>query len=196
MLTPEKVLRVVDPDSPRVYGLVCDAQDNLYNSGFSHGGDIYKYTNVGATVTSSVYGHDQIRWNRALACDAQGNLFANGIRLIDPRKPDVKKGPDGQWHLDRTNVQCGIFRIPKGGGQATLVVSLDDREESHPVGVVCADNGDIFSADYYISKDCPGVIYRNSPDGTYTIFASRLVSPMWLVMEPDPVVSAKQGVAP
>ncbi len=71
------------------YGLKCDSQGNLYNSGYGHGGDIYKYSFGGASVKSSVVG--QARWNRANDLDAQGNLFANGNMLIDQRKSDVIK---------------------------------------------------------------------------------------------------------
>ncbi len=195
MLTPDKVLRKID-NAPRVYGLACDAKGILYNSGFSHGGTFYKYTITDTTVTPSVYGQDQIRWNRTVAFDAAGNMYADGNRLIDPKKPDVEKGADGQWHAIKSNLQSGIFEIPVGGASAKFLVSSADRAESHPVGVICDPDGDIYNVDYYISRANPGVIYRNLPDGTYTLFASGFIQPMWVVEQPAAVKNSGTAVKP
>lgn len=181
-LAPDKVLSIVDPNAERTYGLKCDSQGNLYNSGYGHSGDIYKYTLSGTNVKSSVIGH--VRWNRANDIDAQGNLFANGNMLLDPQKPDVIRQPDGSYKMDKTNVRSGVIEIPSAGGSQKLVVPQADRADSHPVGIACDPNGDIYIVDYYMSRLNPGVIYRCSRDGTYTLYASGLRQPMWLVMEP------------
>jgi Tectonin domain len=183
MLAPDKTLRVIDPDAERAYGLKCDRHGNLYNSGYGHSGDIYQYAIRGTNVTARVFGH--VRWNRANDVDAEGNLFANGYMLIDPKKPDVIKGADGNWMTDPGNVLTGVIEIPKDGGPQRLVVPEADRAECHPVGVACDPNGDIYLADYFISPLNPGVIYRCSRDGTFTVFATGLRQPMWLVMEPN-----------
>ena len=186
-LTPNKVLSVVDPNADRTYGLKCDAQGNLYNSGYGHSGDIYKYTLNGTAVKSCVVG--QARWNRANDFDSQGNLFANGNMLIDPKKSDVVKGPDGSYKTDKANVLSGVIEIPANGAPQKLVAPQADRAESHPVGIACDANSDIYITDYYMSPLTPGVIYRCCRDGTYTVFATGLRQPMWLVMEPTPKVS-------
>jgi Tectonin domain len=184
----DKTLSVVDPDAPRVYGLKCDSKGNLYNSGYSHDGDIFRYDLTDVSLKTQVVG--RVKWNRANDLDSHGELFANGYCLVDPNLPDAIKGPDGQWVANLKNIRAGVFAIAKDGSQK-LVVPEADRAESHPVGVACDPNGDIYIVDYYVSPMNPGVVYRCARDGSYTVYATGLKQPMWLTMAPTNVAERR-----
>ena len=188
-LSPDHVKTIFDEHTPYAYGLATDAKGDIYLAGYGNGGDIYKYAIAGPCVTKSKlatipFAHDP-------AVDAHGNVFVNGVRVLDPKKPWMIKGSDGQYHRDPANSQAGIFEIPKSGGEPRLFVALDGQR--HPVGLAFEANGDLYSADYNDGRDYMGVIYRHAPDGTCTVFASGLNQPMWLAFEPDPTISAGQG---
>ena len=179
MLTPEKVKYTIDAHRPYAYGLKTDAQGNLYLGGF---GNICKYTMTGTTGVSSIIAYAG-GWTRDLAFDAQGNIFVNGELIMDPKQPNAIKDSTGNWNPNWANVLIGIIEIPKDGGSPRLFSARDDL--SHPVGLAFDEDGDLYSADYNDGKDYNGVIYRYTPDGSYSVYASGFPQAMWLAFEPE-----------
>ncbi len=178
MLTPDKKKITIDATRPYVYGMKTDAQGDLYLGGF---GDVCKYTMSGTTGVKSKIAFAG-GWTRDLAFDATGNIYVNGELIMDPKQQVAIKDSAGNWNPNWANVIIGVVEIPKDGGPPRLFSARDDL--THPVGLAFDVDGDIYSADYNDGRDYNGVIYRYTPDGAYTVYASGFPQAMWLAFEP------------
>jgi mannan endo-1,4-beta-mannosidase len=180
-ITPTGEKTVFVSPAKYAYGLSSDPQGNIYHNDYGLTNNIYRYQG-GNAQKKQTFG--PVIFGRHTAIDQRGNMFASGMIVLDPKKPNSVKVGENKWVRDKANTRAGVFKISPEGGTPELFSSSDDYVDGHVTGLAFDSAGVLYSADYHDQADYRGVIFRYAPDGSRILFASGLVQPMWIAFEP------------
>jgi sugar lactone lactonase YvrE len=181
-------------------GLAFDGAGNLYvsSSRFTRGGGrVTKITHGGLKSLFAILDPTTFHQNFGIAIDERNNLFVadnrqSTIYMISPGRQistaraigtfvslpaPVGLAFDGAGNLyasDPYDAQGSITKIAPDGTQTLVVSGLGDLR-----GLAFDPNGNLFAAGHGNN-----VIYKITPDGSVSIFASALNTPQYLAIEP------------
>jgi streptogramin lyase len=171
------------------YGLVIDANNNLYVAGAAST-EIKKITPAGTVSTYATLASG----STGITIDSGGNLYTVGGGYTVKRIP-VGGGPatdyatlggnnlyglafDAFGYLYASDVtKTTIYKIPPGGGSYVNFGTLP----SGVKGLAFDSSGNLYGAQFQGDQ-----VYKITPDGTVTTYGANLDGPRYLTFKPDP----------
>ena len=186
--TPTGTATTVATGSNTPMGMAIDGNGSLFLADYGDG-NIYKYGPDGSKSTFAT-GLDH-PW--ALAFDPSGNLYEAGDRsyYIYKYSPSGIRSSFAYWYGSNWGLASdqngNLFMADPGNYQVVKITPQGTRSVlagvEYPTGVAVDKNGNIFVASDGMAGAGPGIIYKFTPSGGQSTFASGLQGPFGLAFD-------------